>query len=128
MVPEDLRHFPAVFPRRRELIWMAIVVGLSLYLLVVGPLDMKAHQVRHLMMEEEGARAVERVGEVIADRHSSDPRDLPRRDLSMPLRCLPPQAQWIRQWGDGRSPFERHPGGGRPFRCVSAEQRIRYAP
>ena len=122
MLPQDMKDFHASWPRPREYGWMALAAALAFtsWLEVVPPSTP--------FLEEEGMRAAEMVGEVIAERLSADPRDLPSRTLSMPLRCLPPEAQWIRQWGDGRSPFERHPDGTRPLRCVNAEPRVVYAP
>lgn len=122
MLPEDLNHFHASWPRTREYGWAGLAAALALtsWLEVVPPSTP--------FLEEEGARAAELVGEVIADRFSADPRDLPSRTLSLPLRCQPPAGQWIRQWGDGRSPFEVHPDGTRPLRCVNAERQVPHAP
>ena len=122
MLPDDLRHYQVNWPRKREYVWMTLAACLA----IVGWLEVVPPSTPFL--EEEGARAAELVGGVIADRFSADPRDLPGRTLSLPLRCQAPAGQWIRQWGDGRSPFEVHPDGTRPLRCVRAERQVPHAP
>ena len=111
-------------PRRREFVWIAIAFALGC-VAAVGTLDYEAAKVTQLIVEEEDARVAELVGEVIAAQHSADPRDLPQRQLSMPLRCLEPYEQWIIQWGDGKLPWERQRDGKPGVRCTHADLRGR---
>ena len=114
------------WPRRREYAWMAIAFALGCFLAVGRP-DFEAAQVTQSIVEEEDARVAGIAGEVIADRFAGDPRGLPQRRLSSPMRCLEPYEQWIVQWGDGRLPWQRQRDGRPGGRCTHADLRWRNA-
>lgn len=102
---------------------MAVAALLSLWLAVFGPMDLEAARVTAAIVEEEGARRAP-VGGSPPGLFTGDPRELHRLRIVFPLQCLAPEAQWIRQWGDGRTPYEAHPRTGqRPFVCVDADLR-----
>lgn len=125
-LPEDLRRFPSTWPRRREYAWAAIAAVLALYLGLVGPIDYEAERVSAAMLEEEVAQRAPAGGVSPPDPFAGDPRELHRFRMLVPLTCFPPEAQWIRQWGDGRMPYEaHHRTGQRPWVCVNADLRRR---
>lgn len=124
-LPEDLRLFHTTWPRRREYLWAAIAAALSLYLAVVGPLAYEAERVSATIAKEEVALRAPTDGTPFSPHpFVGDPRELHRLQFSAPLACQPPKAQWVRQWGDGRTPYEPHPRTRqRPWVCVNADLR-----
>lgn len=100
MIPEDLRRYATGYrswPRRREYAWMAIVVALGI-LHAIGPEDQRASRVTQRIVEEEGARAAQRMGEVIAAQHSAGPRGSDGQRLSNPILCRGANGdQWVLQ-------------------------------
>lgn len=108
------------WPRKREYAWMAIAGALFLHLMVLGPIDYEAASVTAKIVEEEGARRASAAGGTPPWPVVGDPRELPQRKLSHPLRCLPPKSEWILQVRDGWVP-----GATRETspKCVNADLR-----
>ena len=133
MTPERRQYLPSsdlleTWPRRREYAW-ALATALLAIVAAVGPFDLEAERVTAAIVEEEGARRAPANG-LSPPLFAGDPRELHRNRPVFPLQCFPPEAQWIRQWGDGRTPYEAHPvTRQRPFVCVDADLRGRsHAP
>lgn len=114
------------WPRPMEKVWAGIFFVGLIYLTVVGPVDLEAARVTAAITEEEGARRASAGRDPLPPTlFADDPRELHQLEMVMPLGCFPPEAQWIRSWGDGRTPYERWPDGTRPWKCVDADLRPR---
>lgn len=118
-IPERLE----TWERPRTRLWQALAAALGLCVLLGVRVDLEALDARIGLSEEEGARRAPADGSP-PDPFAGDPRELHRLRLDLPLACLPPTREWIRQWGDGRLPWETNPHTGqRAWVCVNADLR-----
>lgn len=132
MLPDDVKAYSARRPGwdGTQYVIAAIAVVLGFYVGLVGPVDLEAEKVTAAIVEEEVARRAAAGGVPPISLFAADPRELHRLEFGLPLACFPPTREWIRQWGDGRTPYESHPRTGqRAWACVNADLRREiYAP
>lgn len=104
---------------REKFFWIPLAAALAL-VAAIGEPDYQAARVTAAIVKEAEGGQAPAFG--VVDPFAGAELGAPLRLIS-PLTCQAPTAQWIWQWGDGKTPFERQAGHRLARQCVNADLR-----